>query len=589
MTQDYVSAESILAVDCGSTTTQALLIDQVNGDYRLLARTEAPSTVEPPWNDVAASVRHALAKMTEVTGWPLLNDRGQIMSPQHQLGGVDAVVVVSSASSPLCLVLAGVMSDFSLVSARRALSTTYAIVEGVISLDKRGENRHSANNNFQGQIELIQRLKPDAVVIVGGIDGGASRPVLQAAEALAIANFAMPQSERPQLIYAGNVELRSQVAEIVGGEAELRAVENVRPDLQLENPGPLQTEIESLYRQQRMERLPGLSTLASWSPVPVLPAARAFAYTIQYLAELDGINVLGVDVGGATATLASVIDDKLDLVIRSDLGLSYHAARLLDQVPIRSIERWLPFEIDSTDVQNILHNKSIRYRTLPQTRQELLLEQAIAREILRLILNDTMPHWPEGTSRLYPGLLPKFHLIVGTGGVLTNAASYGQAALMLLDALQPVGVAGMVLDKFRLMAPLAAAAMVNPVAAAQVMERDALVHLGTVVAPVGAAREGDIALTFKIEYEDGRALEVEVPYGTLEVIPLSTGQTANLELRPTRRFDVGLGTRGQPGMTKVEGGILGIIIDARGRPLPMAEDPEQQRARIQRWLWDMGS
>ena len=254
MTQDYVSAESILAVDCGSTTTQALLIDQVNGDYRLLARTEAPSTVEPPWNDVAASVRHALAKMTEVTGWPLLNDRGQIMSPQHQLGGVDAVVVVSSASSPLCLVLAGVMSDFSLVSARRALATTYAIVEGIISLDRRGENRHSANNDFQGQIELIQRLKPDAVVIVGGIDGGASRPVLQAAEALAIANFAMPQSERPQLIYAGNVELRSQIAEVVGGEAELRAVDNVRPDLQLENPGPLQTEIEALYRQQKMER-----------------------------------------------------------------------------------------------------------------------------------------------------------------------------------------------------------------------------------------------------------------------------------------------------------------------------------------------
>jgi hypothetical protein len=217
------------------------------------------------------------------------------------------------------------------------------------------------------------------------------------------------------------------------------------------------------------------------------------------------------------------------------------------------------------------------------------LEQAIAREILRLALKDTMPHWPAGTSRLYPSLLPKFHLIVGTGGVLTNASSYGQAALMLLDALQPVGVAGMVLDKFRLMAPLAAAAMVNPVAAAQVMERDALVHLGTVVAPVGTTREGEVALTFKIEYEDGRALEVEVPYGTLEVIPLSTGQAANLELRPTRRFDVGLGTRGQAGMTKVEGGILGIIIDARGRPLPIAEDPEQQRARIQRWLWDMGS
>jgi hypothetical protein len=160
---------------------------------------------------------------------------------------------------------------------------------------------------------------------------------------------------------------------------------------------------------------------------------------------------------------------------------------------------------------------------------------------------------------------------------------------MLLDALQPVGVTGLVLDKSRLVAPLSTVAMVNPLAAAQVTERDALHNLGTVVAPVGSAREGEIALKFKIAYEDGRSLEVEVPYGSLEVIPLATGQTADLELRPTRRFDVGLGTRGQAGTTKVEGGVLGIIIDARGRPLPIAQDPTEQREKVQRWLWDMGS
>jgi hypothetical protein len=136
---------------------------------------------------------------------------------------------------------------------------------------------------------------------------------------------------------------------------------------------------------------------------------------------------------------------------------------------------------------------------------------------------------------------------------------------------------------------MAATAMVNPLAAAQVMERDALLHLGTVVAPVGTARVGDIALAFKIEYDDGRLLEVEVPYGSLEMIPLPAGETASLELRPTRRFDVGLGTKGQAGTTRVEGGIIGIIIDARGRPLPIAQDPEEQREKMQRWLWDMGS
>ena len=129
MTQDYTSVESILALDCGSTATQALLIDRVNGEYRLVARTEAPSTVEPPWNDVA--------QLSEVIGWSLLNERGQIICPQHQKGGVDAVVITSSASNPVRLVLAGVMRDVSLSSARHALSTTYATIDGVISLDRR--------------------------------------------------------------------------------------------------------------------------------------------------------------------------------------------------------------------------------------------------------------------------------------------------------------------------------------------------------------------------------------------------------------------------------------------------------------------
>ena len=589
MTLDYRSVESILALDCGSTATQALLIDRVKTEYRLIARTEAPSTVEPPWNDMMASARQAIMQISDITGWPLLNSQGQLITPQRQSGGVDAVVVITSASPPLRLLLTGVMQEISLDSAQRALSNTYATVEGIVSLGSRDGGMSSSNDDIQGQVELLLDLKPDAVVIVGGIDGGANRPVLQAAEAVAIGSLTLPHADRPPIIYAGNVDLRSEVADTVGAEAELRAIDNVRPSLDIENPGPLQAEIEELYRERKMGRLPGFGTLESWSSVPVLPAAKAYAYTVQYLSCLDGINVLGVDVGGGTSTMVSRVDAQLDLAIRSDVGMSYNAARLLDAVSPESISRWLPYETEPAEIRNILRNKAIHYRTLPGTREDLLLEQAVAREILRLLLNDLMPRWPHGTSRLYADLLPKFHLIVGGGGVLANAPTPGQAALVLLDALQPVGVTGMVLDASRLVAPLATVAMVNPLAAAQITERDALQNLGTVVAPVGSAREGETALRFKIAYDDGRSLEVEVPYGSLEVIPLATGQTADLELRPTRRFDVGLGTRGQAGTTRVEGGILGIIIDARGRPLPMAQDPAEQREKIQRWLWDMGS
>jgi hypothetical protein len=587
MTQDYASIESILAFDCGSTVTRAILIDKVAEEYRFVACGESPSTVGPPWNNVMASVRQALTEVSEVTQGQFLDAQQQIITPERQGGGVDRVVATTSASEPLRLVVTGIMRDVSLESARRALSTTYTIVEGTVSVGHRDGDL--LNDDIEGQLRLIQECKPDAVVVVGGVDGGASRPVLQAVQAVALACSVLPEAERPPLIYAGNAELRTTVAEIVGANTELRAIENVRPTIEVENPGPLQAEIENLYREHKMERVPGLGTLMSWSPVPVLPTSTAFGQTIQYLARLEGINVLGVDLGGGTATLAAMVDDQFDLLVRSDLGTAYNVTNILDRVPLESILRWLPFEMDPVQVRNILHNDALRYHSVAQTRQDLLLEQAVAREILRLTLAELKPRWLNVPSQIYDGLPPKFHLIVGSGGILSRAPHYGQAALMLLDALQPVGVSGLALDRVGLAAPMGAVAMVNPLAAAQITERDALLNLGTVVAPVGTAREGETALTFKIEYEDGRSLQVEVPYGSLEVIPLPAGHTANLELRPTRRFDVGLGTRGQAGTTRVEGGLIGIIIDARGRPLPLAEDPEQQRERMQRWLWDVGS
>ncbi|HSJ59363.1 MAG TPA: glutamate mutase L, partial [Anaerolineae bacterium] len=255
MSVDYRSAESILALDCGSTTTKVSLIDRVGGEYRLVARFEVSSTVEPPWNDVTAAVRQAVAELSVIAGWSLIDAHGHIIMPEHQAGGVDVVVAVTSAAEPLRLLVAGVVRDVSLASARRALTTAYTVIDGVVSLDRRDGGRHVVNDDLEGQVRLIQELAPDAIVLVGGVDGGATRPVLQVAEAVAIACSTVGEGECPPVIYAGNAELREQVAEIMGAAGGLRAVDNVRPSLQIENPGPLQTEIEELFRFQKMERV----------------------------------------------------------------------------------------------------------------------------------------------------------------------------------------------------------------------------------------------------------------------------------------------------------------------------------------------
>jgi hypothetical protein len=579
--------ESILAADCGSTMTKVILIDVADGQYRFVARGEALSTIEPPQADVLLGVRHAIGQIEEATGRLLLDEKGQLITPEQASGnGVDAFVATTSAASPLRLILAGLTRDVSIESARRAISSTYALVEDTISLD---DGAQRERRSAEARIRVLQRHQPDAVLIVGGTDGGATAPVADMAEVVALACSIMDGAARPQIVFAGNKEARPLVEEILGGGGELRAVDNVRPALDVENLAAAREEMDTLYRDRKVARIPGFGGLSAWSSVAVLPTARAFGYLIQYLARQYALNVVGVDIGGATVTVASVIDGHFTSVSRNDLGLSHNVTRVSTEAGFENILRWLPFDMEVTEAHNIIANKQLRPTTVPQTRRDLLLEQAIAREALRLALVEARQSWAGRPSAPYPELFPFSDLIVGGGGVLAHASHYGQAALILLDALQPIGVSNMALDVTSMSAPLGVTATIEPLAAAQVVERDGFLSLGTVVAPVGTAREGEIALQLKITYEDGRALEMEVPYGSLEVLPLSAGHKATLELRPTRKFDIGLGAKGKGATTELEGGAVGVIIDARGRPLTLPATRGEQQAKIQEWLWGVGS
>ena len=582
MEQDGPIPQSFLALDCGDSMTRALLIHREGGDYQLVGRSQAQTTVEPPWNDLMAGVRHAVNRLSQKTNWRLMDEQGRILSPQRSNGGVDAAVAVVSAGSALRILLVGTMEDMSLSSARRALSATHSSIVGTVSMD-RGEGRIQ-NDDAEGQVRLVHDTEPDVIVIVGGVDGGPGRPVLQSVRAMALACAALPEHRRPTVLYAGNAELQSAVAGSLGDCADLRFVDNVLPRREAQSPGPLYAELERLHSAHQQGRLPGLLELASWCPVQVLLSARAFGHSIEYLAHKDDAHILGVDVGGSSVTVASVVDGQFELATRADLGPDRNAHRLLDLVSESSVLRWLPFEMSAADLRAMMLNRSLRGHTLPQTRQDLLLEHALAREVMRYAVQDVLPRWSNGSPSRDSELLPRFQLLVGGGGLLAHTPSYGLAALTLLDALQPAGMCGLSLDRMGLLAPLAGVAQANPLAAASVMKRDALLNLCTVVVPIGQADKGTAALDARIEYPDGRIRRVQLAYGSLEVAPIPKGQEVTMELRPTKHFDVGLGTKGQSGRTIVKGGAVGIIFDARGRPLSMVGSAAEQRERMQEWL-----
>jgi len=582
MPADY-RVESILVADCGSTMTKSAVVDLVEGQYRLVTQVEVPSTVEAPWEDVSQGVEHAVAQIERASGRILFDEQGLLITPERAGGqGVDAFVITTSAVPPLRIVLAGLVQGLSLASARRAARSIYADVVEVIALDDVTERRSE-----EERVRLIQQARPDVICIVGGTDGGATTALADLARVVTLACSLLEEEKRPVVIFAGNADMRLEVARIIGEEAHLKVVDNVRPTLDVENLSPLREEIETIHRERKMAGLPGLAVLNAWNPQAIMTTAQAQSRVIEYLARKYGPQkgVLGVDIGGATTVVTVQLNGLTQQIIRTDLGTSYSVERVLDQVEMDDILRWVPFSIEEGEARNLLLNKSLRPTTLPATHETLLLEQALAREALRLALTEARETWPVGQASPYPHLSPMFEPIVGSGGVLSCAPRPGQAALILLDAIQPIGVSTLVLDRRGFVAAMGAMASVNPLAAVQAASLGGLVNLGTVIAPVGQGREGEIALRLKVEELH---LEMDVPYGSLEVYRLPASEPLTLQVRPQRHFDVGWGP-GRGRKIQFSGGSVGLIIDARGRPLTLPPDRDRRQAKVQEWLWGMGA
>jgi len=597
--------ESIMVADCGSLTTKLTLLDVVDGEFRFVAYASAPGTARAPWNDVSIGVRDAIRQMEADTGRTFLDAEGQLITPERADGsGIDRFLALSSAAEPLDVILAGLVRDVSLASARRAALSTYVDIKDVISLE-RGP-AESAPRTTDAKINAIWHAAPDAVCVVGGTDDGAAAPVLDMVQNILRVALYLMEERAPSVIYAGNARLREAIAQQLGEVTPVRTVDNVRPLPNVENVGPAHEELEVLFYEEKMSALPGINVLRRWSPTLLLPTARAADYTIRYCERSWGTSkiALSVDVGGSSVTINTCRNGQPLTTVRTDLGMGKGLVRLLELVDLDDILRWLPFEIDPGQARDGLLNKALHPRSISQTRTDLLLEQAAAREMLRLALRDSLPGWPEqapiGGARAFAGwpagertpdpmpCIPPCAPLVAGGSVLAQVPYHGHAALIVLDALQPTGINELYLDEYNLLPSLGMVANSNALAAVQILQNRGLTFLGTAVVPVGRARPGDTVLTIRPVGQE-TSVSSEVTYGNLEAIPFqffAPGTT--LELTPARGFDIGYGP-GKRARIEYRGGSVGLIVDARGRPIDLSEDPAARREQADRWLWEMMS
>ncbi len=584
MPASLVQNESVLAIDVGATTTRAVLFDVVEGQYRFVASGQAPSTAEMPFKDVGLGVREAITNLQNITGTTLLGpqDHNLIAPAQPDGSGVDAVVATISAGPAVKTVVVGLLSDVSLQSARRLAESTYSRIVDTLDL--------SDHRKPDQQMDSIARSRPDLVVLTGGTDGGAVRSIQKMLEAVGLACYLMPQEKRPMILYAGNQKLAPDVKELLGAHAgKLEVSYNVRPALETEDLTPASHELASLVMKLRQRQIKGVDELHMWSGGNLLPTAYARGRMIRFLSSLyqSTRGLLGVNIGASATSVAAGFAGDLVQSVYPQFGLGENLAGLLQYTEIEDIMRWLQLDLSPNTLREYLFQKSLYPSAIPGTKEEQMIAQAIARQALYLSVRLAQRDFPTHIRPAQEGLMPPLDLIIGSGGAISDGTSLGQSLLLLLDAIQPVGIMPILLDQNNLLPLLGAAASRNHYLPVQVIESGAFIGLGTVVSVIAAASYGDQVLRAKLTYADGTEARADVKFGGLEILPLPSGQTARLSLQPLRRADAGLGA-GRSGSIPVTGGALGVVIDARGRPLNLPSDPVRRRELLKRWSHTVG-
>ena len=593
---DPARVRVILATDCGSTTTKAILIQVVDGAYRQTHRGEAPTTVEAPFADVTVGVTNAITEIQELSGRRFIDDDGHIIRPATADEGCDIYISTSSAGGGLQMMVAGVVREMTAESAKRAALGAGAIVMDVIaSNDKRKPHE---------QIQRIRELRPDIILISGGIDGGTTPHVVQIAELIAPAQprprfgatFTMP------IIYAGNTDAASLVKQALGDGYALTIVDNLRPVLEHENLGPARDAIHDLFLEHVMAHAPGYDKLIEWTDAPIMPTPGAVGDILQVIARRDGINVVGVDIGGATTDVFSVFNGTFNRTVSANLGMSYSIANVFAEAGMANVLRWVHMDMEERELRNRVKNKMIRPTTIPQTLEALVFEQAVAREALRLAyvqhkafattlkgvqqqrtVGDTFRQKTAGQTIVDNMTLD---LLVASGGVLSHAPRMAQTAMMLIDAFEPEGFTALGKDSIFMMPHLGVLAQVHPQASLEVFERDCLIYLGTCVAAKGQGKAGRPCFRYRLRTASGEQAG-QMNVGDLRCLPLGDGQTATMTVEPEKGFDCGAGP-GKPVERQVRGGSVGVILDARGRPLVLPGTRAESAALMATWVEALG-
>jgi hypothetical protein len=503
-----------------------------------------------------------------LTGRILLDPHNNLILPGQVGGeGVDRMFITYSIGKQLKIATFGLMNDVSLLSINKLAATVPGRVVESISLND--------PRPLQQQIDDTVQAYPDLILFAGGTDRGAARSMKKMADLIAAILQLFPRNERPPVVYSGNQLLIKPFKDLFGLYSQFSTTANIRPDMDNEFLDQATEDLAKVVTSLRTDENDGFKRLALLSNDSPCPSAVALGRMTRFLSKVGDPEkgILSIDLGATSTTVASAVAGDLNLHVLP-VGSAQGFATFLKSTPFSDIAQWFPTGINPEDALDQLWQKTLFPASIPMTPEGLSVELAAYRQLLRFIMRELAARGSLAENG--------YEAILCSGSALTQVAAPNQLLMMLLDGLQPKGISTIILDSHSILSALGTIARTLPLLPVQVLESTAFINLATVVSTEGLLRAGALALHTELQYSDGKVLEFEVKQGSIAVLPLKSGESAILELHINHSLQVESLALADTRF-KVNGGLCGLVIDARGRPIKLPMNPRIREELLARW------
>lgn len=390
----------VLVAEIGSTTTvMNAFTDIFTENPKFVGQGQAPTSVKE--GDVNVGIKEAIESLKASLNIDNL-DYGELFA-------------TSSAAGGLRMTVHGLVYDMTVRAAKEAALGAGANIHQITA----GRMRNSDLNK-------LKAIRPNIILIAGGVDFGERDTALYNAEKIAELGLDVP------IIYAGNVENQEEMKLIFAeSNAKLYLVENVYPKIDLLNVEPTRKAIQEVF-EEHITHAPGMQRVRETVNGNIIPTPGAVMSACVLLKERLG-DLMAIDVGGATTDVHSVTEgsEKVSKILISpepiakrtvegDLGMYVSLENVYERVDKASVAKSLG--ISQEELQHLFEEaKPIPQTELEKKFIEKMCEEAVVTSVRRHAGHFRDLFSTNGKTTVAEGKdLTMIQYIIGTGGALTR-------------------------------------------------------------------------------------------------------------------------------------------------------------------------